>query len=141
MALPDSPKKQRIIIVEDNALVAKFFSMALERGGGYSCLITEDVPAILEEVQAGLVDLVLLDISLTSAEWEGRSVDGIELCRILKLRSPRRLPVLLATAHAMSGDRERFLESSGADGYLEKPVFDSAVLIQRVRDLIDGTRK
>jgi CheY-like chemotaxis protein len=41
----------------------------------------------------------------------------------------------------MSGDRERFLESSGADGYLEKPVFDSAVLIQRVRDLIDGTRK
>jgi CheY-like chemotaxis protein len=73
MVVSDSPKKQRIIIVEDNALVAKFFSMALERGGGYSCLVTEDVPAILEEVQAGLVDLVLLDVSLTSAEWEGRS--------------------------------------------------------------------
>jgi hypothetical protein len=30
--------------VEDNALVAKFFRMALERVGGYSCLVTEDVP-------------------------------------------------------------------------------------------------
>jgi CheY-like chemotaxis protein len=41
--------------------------------------------------------------------------------------------VLLATAHAMSGDRERLLESSGADGYLQKPVYDSAQLVAKVR--------
>jgi CheY-like chemotaxis protein len=56
-------------------------------------------------------------------------------------RSPRHLPVLPATAHAMSDDRERFLQNSGADGYLEKPVFDSAVLIERVREDINGTNK
>jgi len=130
-------RKRRIIVVEDNALVAKFFRMALERAGGFSCLITEDVPVILAEVQAGRVDLVLLDLSLSNAEWEGRLVDGVELCRILKASSPRRLPVLLATAHAMSGDRERFLEASGADGYLEKPVYDSAMLVAKVRELMD----
>jgi CheY-like chemotaxis protein len=130
-------KKRRIIVVEDNALVAKFFRMALERAGGFSCLITEDVPRILEEVQTGGVDLVLLDLSLSNAEWEGHLVNGVELCRILKEKSPRRLPVLLATAHAMSGDRERFLEASGADGYLEKPVYDAAMLVAKVRELMD----
>jgi two-component system, cell cycle response regulator DivK len=129
-------RKQRIIIVEDNALVAKFFQMALERAGGFSCVVTEDVPAILREVAAGEVDLVLLDVSLTNAEWNDRNVNGVELCRLLKEKSPRRLPVLLATAHAMSGDRQRLLESSGADGYLEKPVYDSAQLVAKVRELM-----
>jgi len=129
-------RKQRIIIVEDNALVAKFFQMALERAGGFSCLVTEDVPGILREVAAGEVDLILLDVSLTNAEWNSRNVNGVELCRLLKEKSPRRLPVLLATAHAMSVDRERLLESSGADGYLEKPVYDSAQLVAKVRELM-----
>ena len=129
-------RKQRIIIVEDNALVAKFFQMALERGGGFSCLITEDVTSIFREVAAGEVDLVLLDVSLTNAEWDGRSINGVELCQLLKERAPYRLPVLLATAHAMSGDRERLLDASGADGYLEKPVYDSAQLVAKVRELM-----
>ncbi|MFI5098503.1 MAG: response regulator transcription factor [Candidatus Acidiferrales bacterium] len=135
---PPAPqgRKQRVLIVEDNALVAKFFQMALERAGGFSCLVTEDVPTILRELSAGEVDLVLLDISLTNAEWDGRSINGVELCRLLKGKSPRRLPVILATAHAMSGDRERLLESSGADGYLEKPVYDSAQLVAKVRELM-----
>ena len=54
---PQQGRKQRIIIIEDNALVAKFFQMALERAGGFSCLVTEDVPTILREVTAGEVDL------------------------------------------------------------------------------------
>jgi two-component system cell cycle response regulator DivK len=129
-------RKQRVIIVEDNALVAKFFQMALERAGAFSCLVTEDVVSILREVGSGEVDLVLLDVSLTNAEWDGRSINGVELCRLLKEKSPRRLPVILATAHAMSGDRERLLESSGADGYLQKPVYDSAQLVAKVRELM-----
>ena len=56
---------------------------------------------------------------------------------MVKEKSPRRLPVLLATAHAMSGDRERLLDASGADGYLEEPVYDSALLAEKVRSLID----
>ena len=130
-------KKRRIIVVEDNALVAKFFRMALERAGGFSWMVTEDVPKIVEEVKEGKVDLVLLDLSLSNAEWEGHLVNGVELCQILKAQSAKHLPVLLATAHAMAGDRERFLEASGADGYLEKPVYDAAQLVAKVRELMD----
>lgn len=97
----------------------------------------EDVSTILEHAASGEIDLVLLDISLTNSQWEGRAINGVELCRMIKEKSPRRLPVLLATAHAMSGDRERFLETSGADGYLEKPVYDSAILVEKVRSLIE----
>jgi len=110
--------------------------MALERAGGFQCVVSEDVPFILEEVRAEKVDLVLLDLSLTNAEWEGQLVNGVELCQLLKKNSPRHLPVLLATAHAMSGDRERYLEASEADGYLEKPVYDSAMLVAKVRELM-----
>lgn len=129
---------KRVLIVEDNDLVAKFFRLALERAGGCSCIISEDVPAILEQVSTGGIDLVLLDVSLNNSQWEGRPIGGVELCRMLKDKSPRRLPVLLATAHAMSGDRERLLETSGADGYLEKPVYDSAILVEKVRSLIES---
>jgi two-component system cell cycle response regulator DivK len=132
-----SPQASRtIIIVEDNALVAKFFRMALERAGGFSCLVSEDVPLILQEVRLGRVDLVLLDISLSHAEWQGQPMDGVALCRLLKSQSSRPLPVVLVTAHAMAGDRERLLKDSGADAYLEKPVFEAQVLVNTVRSLL-----
>jgi len=130
-------KGKRVLIVEDNVLVAKFFRMALERAGGCTCDVSEDVSNILSMAASGQLDLVLLDVSLTNSEWQGTAINGVELCRLLKEKSPRRLPVLLATAHAMSGDRERFLEASGADGYLEKPVYDAAVLVEKVRSLIN----
>ena len=94
---------------------------------------------MLKEVEGARIDLVLLDVSLTktNAQWEGQLVNSVELCQILKKRSPHRLPVLLATAHTMSGDRERFLEASGTDGYLEKPVYDSALLVEKARQLME----
>jgi CheY-like chemotaxis protein len=125
-----------ILIVEDHPLVAKFYRMALERAGGYSCLITEDANEILAAVEGGSVSLVLLDVSLRGTEWEGRPIDGIELAKLLKQRTRRRLPILLATAHAMTGDRERLLAESGADGYLQKPIYDAQLLVDTIQGLI-----
>ena len=134
---PVPPKEYfTILIVEDHALVAKFYRMALERAGGFACLVTEDVPEMLEAVEAGRADLAILDISLKGSEWEGRPVDGLELARLLKQRAPRPLPIVLATAHAMVGDRERLLEASGADAYLEKPIYDAEQLVGVVRRLL-----
>jgi CheY-like chemotaxis protein len=132
---------KRILIVEDNALVAKFYRMALERAGNFTCLVTEDVPQILAEVCAGRVDVAVLDVSLANALWQGRPIDGVELSKLVKEAAAgagRRLPVLLATAHAMSGDRERFLAASGADDYLEKPVYEARHLVEKVALLLSG---
>jgi hypothetical protein len=50
---------------------------------------------MLKEIEAGEVDL---DVSLTNAQWDGQFVNGVERCQSLKKKSPRRLPVRLATA-------------------------------------------
>ena len=125
-----------VLIVEDNSLVAKFYRMALERAGGFTCLVTESVEEMLGHVEAGRVDLAVLDVSLSGTEWNGQLIDGVELGRLLKQRSPRRLPILLATAHAMAGDRERLLAASGADDYMEKPIYDPQELVEKVQRLL-----
>ena len=130
---------RKILVVEDNSLVAKFYRMALERVGDFSCLVTENVSEMFEHIDAGRVLAALVDVSLPATEWQGRSIDGVELTRLLKTRAlaatNRPLPVLLATAHAMAGDRERILAASGADDYLEKPIYDATFLVERVRRL------
>lgn len=125
-----------ILIVEDNALVAKFYRMALERAGSFACHVTEDVNKMLELVRDGQANLAIVDVSLSATEWEGRMLDGVEVTRMLKAASARPLPVILATAHAMAGDRERLLAASGADGYLEKPIYEADVLVAAVRKLL-----
>ncbi len=126
----------RVLIIEDNALVAKFYRMALERAGGFECTVKENVPEILKEVEAGNIDLVVLDISLNNSEWQGRPIDGVELGHLMKIHSRRPLPILIATAHAMAGDRERLLAASGADDYIEKPIYDAQQLVDKVRSLM-----
>jgi CheY-like chemotaxis protein len=125
-----------ILIVEDHPLVAKFYRMALERAGGYSCIVTEDADEILAAVAGGGISLVLLDVSLRGTQLDGKPIDGIELAKLLKQQAPGRLPILLATAHAMTGDRERLLAASGADGYLQKPIYDAQQLVDTVGRLI-----
>lgn len=129
-----------VLIVEDSPSVAKFYTLALERRGGFACRQGRSAEEVLEQVRSGQVDVVLLDISLANFTYQQRPIDGLELSRLLKGDpATRRVPVLLATAHAMVGDRERFLEASGADGYLQKPIYDPAILVEKVSSLLKPT--
>ena len=126
---------RRVLIVEDNPLVAKFYKMALERAGGFECVITEDVDEILRQVDSRTLELAILDISLSASRFQGDLIDGVRLAQMLKQRLPQ-LPILIATAHAMTGDRERLMQASGADGYLEKPIYDAQLLVDKVKELL-----
>lgn len=78
--------------------------------GGLAPLLASDPPA-----------LVLLDMNLPSGS-------GLELLARLRADpSSRRVPVVALTAHAMRGDRERFL-AAGCDGYISKPIESSQFL-------------
>jgi CheY-like chemotaxis protein len=75
--------------------------------------------------------LVLLDISLPG-------MDGTEVLRhIREDEQLRRLPVIALTAHAMTGDRERFL-GMGFDAYVTKPIVDEGILLGEIRRLLAG---
>ncbi len=115
---------RHVLVVEDDAHNATLFRKILEKRAGAQVTITEDPAEVLELVQSGVVSLVVLDVSLRHSHWQGRPVGGVEICRLIRAASPQRLPVLLATAHAMRGDAERLLAESGADDYVSKPIVD-----------------
>ncbi len=132
-------KKQSIIVVEDNALIVKFYRMALERQGGYEVHTTENVEEILQLVRSGKIDLVILDVSLSNAYYHNRKMDGIEIAGMIR-QDPvtAHIPILVATAHVMEGDREKIIAATGANGYLEKPIYDSKKLISQVEALLSA---
>ena len=127
----------RILVVEDDPMNAKLFQLILARKAGYAVEVTEDPAHVLEVVRSGGADLIIMDVSLSNSEWDGIPVDGLEITRRLKLDpEARHVPILLATAHAMKGSKEKFLQESGADDYISKPIVSADELIQRIQTLL-----
>ncbi len=127
----------RILLVEDDPINVKFIQTVLAKKGGYEVLVSEEVEEILRLAHEGDLAAVIMDVSLSRSSYEGRRVDGIFITQLLKKdEGTRHIPVLLATAHAMSGDREKYLELTGAEGYIAKPIHDPATLIEAVKTVI-----
>jgi CheY-like chemotaxis protein len=116
---------KKILIVEDDPINVKFMKVVLVRKGGFEVLVSEDVYEILDIAKNGDISAVIMDISLSRSVHDGKKVDGIYITRLLKADpATKGIPVILATAHAMTGDRERFLAETGAEHYLSKPLHD-----------------
>jgi CheY-like chemotaxis protein len=125
---------RRVLVVEDDAHNAMLFRKLLEKRCGCDVHVTESVEEILEQCRTGSVELVLLDVSLNNSLWQGRAINGVEICRLLKQDpATAHVPVVLATAHAMRGDSEKLLAESGADDYIAKPIVDHEEFVMRVR--------
>ncbi len=111
---------KRVAVVEDNADNRLLLQAILD--GLYDVTEYENGIDALAGLAADLPDLVLLDISLPG-------MDGNEiLTRIRADDALRRLPVIALTAHAMSGDREKYL-AHGFNDYITKPIVDESLLL------------
>jgi len=128
---------RHVLVVEDDAHNAVLFRKVLEKRAGCRVTVTEDPGEVLEHVRGGDVALVVLDVSLRHSQWQGRPVGGVEICRMIRAASKQRVPVLLATAHAMRGDAEQLLADSGADGYVSKPILDHEEFAERALALME----
>ncbi|MEO8337278.1 MAG: response regulator, partial [bacterium] len=123
-----------VAVVEDNADNRLLLQAILD--GLYEVVEYENGVDALAGLAAQLPDLVLLDISLPG-------MDGNEiLARIRADDQLRRLPVIALTAHAMAGDREKYL-SAGFNDYITKPIVDESLLLSAMEKWIaagrDGT--
>jgi CheY-like chemotaxis protein len=104
----------KILLVEDNEMNRDMLSRRLERKG-YQVVLATDGQAGVDMALSEAPDLVLMDMSLPV-------LDGWEATRRLKADpATRHIPVIALTAHAMSSDREKALES-GCDEYDTKPI-------------------
>ncbi len=126
----------RILLVEDDPINVKFIQTVLVKKGGYEVLVSEEVGEILRLAREADLKAIIMDVSLSRSSYQGQKVDGIFITKLLKQdEATRRIPVLLATAHAMFGDREKYLELTGAEGYIAKPIHDPAALIDAVKSV------
>ena len=126
-----------VLIVEDDPINFRVFSKILTKRGGLEVQGTENVEEVLEFAHSGTIDVILMDVSLANSVYEGKPVDGIKITQMLKADpETAKLPVVLVTAHAMQGDRESFLQQSGADAYISKPVVDHEQFIKQIVSLL-----
>ena len=109
----------KIAVVEDNPDNRMLVQALLE--DTYEISEYETGVEAINGLGDDIPDLILLDISLP--EMDGTEV----LAWIRDQDSLKEIPVIALTAHAMSGDREKFL-ASGSNGYVTKPIVDEDVL-------------
>ena len=121
---------KKIAVVEDNPDNRLLVQVILEPL--YEVTEYEDGYAALEGLPKARPDLVLLDVSLPG-------MDGPEVLHRLRADAGLRgLPVIALTAHAMAGDREKYL-AAGFDDYVTKPILDETLLLDAIKKLLpDG---
>ncbi|WP_158269753.1 PAS domain S-box protein [Desulfonatronum sp. SC1] len=141
--------KARILLAEDNSTNQKV-ALALLKNLGLKADAVANGVEVLQALRSIPYDLVLMDVQMPE-------MDGLEATRRIRAAEDRskmsdvgdrtadpqdsgfsphpshqRLPVIALTAHAMQGDRERFL-AAGMDDYVTKPVelFKLAEVLER----------
>ena len=111
----------RVLVVEDDPLIARFVRQALE-SEGHQVFDTDTCKRGLIEAGTRRPDLLILDLGLPDG-------DGTDLLR--DLRGWSRLPVIVLSARGSEADKIEALDA-GADDYLVKP-FSVGELLARVR--------
>lgn len=121
-----------ILIVEDEADIARLVAINLELGG-YECHVASHGEDALDQALELHPDLVLLDLMLPG-------VDGVEVCRQLR-KDPRTSTtgIIMLTARSLPADRVAGLEA-GADDYIDKP-FHVDELLARVQTSLRRARQ
>ena len=107
----------RVLIAEDN-IVNRMVIEGLIEKSSFELVFAEDGKEAYEAAIADSFDLILMDISMPI-------MDGVEATKAIRAHEQKNnaspAPIVALTAHAMSGDRDRFL-SDGFNDYLPKPI-------------------
>ena len=105
-----------VLLVEDHEINRKLAEIMLQRMGCNFALANDGQQA-LDLLTKERFDVVLMDVMMPVMD----GITALRRLRALESSGRPRTPVLMVTAHAMTGDKERFM-AEGADGYVSKPM-------------------
>ena len=118
---------QRILVVDDDAQIARLVRTYLEKSG-FTVLTAANGEDALHLIRSEKPDLVVLDLMLPDR-------DGWEITRIVRRdEALKDLPIIMLTARVEDTDRIVGLEL-GADDYIPKP-FNPREVVARVRAVL-----
>jgi len=102
------------MVVDDDSSIREFIKMALENEG-LKILLAPEGEAALRMLETETPDLILLDIMMPV-------MDGFTMCRKVK-DNPKtsKIPIVFVSAYAEEDGIEK-AQSSGAEGFMEKPL-------------------
>ena len=123
----------RLILVADDHPVNARLAKELLTRAGFEVQVVVDGLEVLPALAERKYDLILMDIAMPG-------LNGLEATRLVRaasnLKTPGNVPIIALTAHAMKGDRERFL-AAGMDDYVGKPI-NIFNLLRLIRHYLDG---
>lgn len=117
-------KKTTVLTADDDPQLLRLVARNLELEG-YNVLTASDGELALEQIEAHVPDLVLLDVMMPR-------MDGFTVCH--RVREFSAVPIIIVTARGQDLDKVRGLDL-GADDYLTKP-FSVDELLARVRAVL-----
>jgi signal transduction histidine kinase/ActR/RegA family two-component response regulator len=122
-----------VLVAEDNPVNQMLAVRQLDRCGYRSEVVSNGLEA-LEAIEQTAYVAVLMDCQMPE-------LDGYETARMIRQREDKstHLPLIAATAHSMSGDREKCL-AAGMDGYIAKP-FRAAELMEALARAITSSQQ
>jgi CheY-like chemotaxis protein len=122
----------RILVAEDHPVNQEVARQILQRLGHHVEVAADGHAALaaLEQSGRGTFDLVLMDVQMPMMG----GLEATAAIRDAERASGTHLPIVALTAHAMPGDRERYLEA-GMDGYVTKPI-DGVELARIIDQLV-----
>lgn len=116
-------KSGKILLAEDSIINQKVAQSMLKKMGFDVDTVVNGAEAV-KALELQPYDLVLMDIQMPGT-------DGMEATRFIRSLDSellnRSIPIVAMTAHAMTGDREHFIEA-GMDDYISKPVSFKALV-------------
>ena len=118
-----------VLLAEDNPVNQKVATVILQ-SRGHTVLLAETGEEAVQLAAEHDFDVILMDIQMPG-------VDGIEATaqiRAAEQQGRKHVPILALTAHALEGDRARFL-AAGMDGYLSKP-FQVSEFLETLADVL-----
>ena len=132
----------RILLVDDDTMLAETTAILIQGSGAHQVYITDEPAEVFRQCQSGNIDVVMMDVNLPGAQWEGKLVSGADLSRLLKTQpQTANIPIILVTAYALVNEQHYLLETSKADSFYAKPILDFESFLDGLIQLVNKSRK
>ena len=113
----EDPKRSLKVLLAEDIPENQALAVALLERQGHSVSVASNGREALDLLARETVDLILMDIQMP----EMGGVEATAAIREREKTADSHTPIIALTAHAMKGDREKYLRA-GMDGYVSKPI-------------------